>query len=87
MTIRYTVIDDQGCTFTVVLVQKAFLDNRATADQAIHWFQTRRFHMPTALMARDERGIPNAYYGPGELALRLARVQLANLPWQETKIS
>jgi hypothetical protein len=87
MTLEYAIVNEQGCTFTVVLVQKTVLKNHAIAEQAIHWLQTRHFHMPTALMARDEYGVPNAYYGPGDLALVLARIPPGALPWQESAIA
>src|SRR5262245_3331496 len=87
MTIRYAVVTEQGQTFTVVLVQKAFLDNRPTADQAIQWLQTRHFHMPTALLARDERGALSGYYGRSDLAVLLARVPLSTMTWQESVVA
>jgi hypothetical protein len=86
MPVQYAVITQQGHRFTVVLVQKAILNDPTTAARAIDWLQTQRFHMPTVLMARDERGSPNAYYGRNDLALLLSRVLLTALPWQETAI-
>jgi hypothetical protein len=86
MPIHYAVITQPEHCFTVVLVQKAILNDPTTAARAIDWLQTQRFHMPTVLMARDERGTPNTYYGRSDLALLLSRILLTTLPWQETAI-
>jgi hypothetical protein len=87
MTFRYALIREAGEPFAVVLVQKSILDDSSKAEQAIDWLQKRHFHMPTALMARDAHGIPNSYFGRGDLALRLSRFSAAALPWQEFNIS
>jgi hypothetical protein len=86
MNLHYAVITEQQHTFAVVLVQKSLLDNRTTAEQAIQWLQTRKLHMPTALVARDEHGNPCAYYGRGDLALLLARIPPAAMAWQEVAV-
>ena len=85
MKLRYIVINEQGHTFTVVAVQKSFLQDRIKADQAIQWLQSR-FDMPTALMAYDEQGAPTAYYGRRDLALLLVQRPLRGVPWQELAI-
>jgi len=87
MTLRYAVITEQQQTFAIVLVRKSFLDNQTTAEQAIQWLQVRTFHMPTALVAPDERGNPCAFYGSGNLALLLARVSPAEMAWREMVVS
>lgn len=84
MKIHYAVITEQGHTFTVVLVKKDFLENKPRAEQTLRWLQERRFKMPTTLLACDTGGTPHAYYGRGDLALILARMPIAALPWQET---
>jgi len=86
MTLRYAVLREQDQTFAIVLVQKHILNDQTIAEQAIDWLQTRHFHMPTALMARDARGIPSSYYGRSDLALLLARVPVTAIEWQEAAI-
>ncbi|MFL5806041.1 MAG: hypothetical protein ACJ8CR_30440 [Roseiflexaceae bacterium] len=86
MKLHYTVINEQGQTFAVVLVAKAFLADRSRADEALRWLQTRRFQMPTTLVACDEHGMPNGYYGRVDLALILLHVSFETVPWQEVAI-
>lgn len=38
--------------------------------------------LPTVLMARDDRGIPNAYYGRSDLVIPLSCVPLAGRFWE-----
>jgi hypothetical protein len=87
MKLHYARITQHGQTFAVVRVQPAFLQDRAKAEQAILWLQTRYFQMPTALMACDNHGAPQAYYGRGDLALALIRTPCAAVAWQEAVIS
>jgi hypothetical protein len=86
MKLHYTVINEQGQTFAVVRVAKSFLADRARADEALRWLQNRRLQMPTTLVACDEEGVPNGYYGRVDLALILLHVSLNGMPWQEVAI-
>lgn len=87
MKLRYARITGHGQTFTVVRVQPAILEDRAKAEQAIQWLETRYFQTPTALMTCDNRGAPQAYYGRRDLALVLARTPCAAVAWQEAVIN
>jgi hypothetical protein len=87
MTFQYVLIREQGEPFAVVLVQKKIVENPAIAEQAIDWFQSRHFHVPTGLISRDEYGAPEEYFGRVDLAVRLSRLPFASLPWQEVKVS
>ena len=87
MKFHYAVINQQGQTFAVVLVEKAFLADRARADEALRWLQNRRLQMPTTLVACDEHGVPSGYYGRSDLALILLHVPLTTVPWQEVAFS
>ncbi|GEM_PF-3480011 len=87
MKLHYTVINKQGQTFAVVLVEKALLADRTRAEEALRWLQNRRLQMPTTLVACDDQGVPNGYYGRRDLALLLLNVPLKSVPWQEVSLS
>ena len=87
MTFKYVLIREQGEPFAVVLVQRKIVENQAVAEQAIDWFQSRHFHVPTGLLSRDEFGAPMEYYGRVDLAVRLSRLPLDSLTWNEVKVS
>jgi len=78
----YTVIATHEPTFAVVIVPKPILNDTIAAEQTRAYLEERYFHLPTVLMACDDRGIPNAYYGRNDLAIPLSRVPLAVSPWQ-----
>ena len=87
MKLHFARITQHGQTFAVVRVQPAILEDRARAEQAIQWLQTRYFQMPTALMACDYCGTPRAYYGPRDLALALIHTVHTAMAWQEAVIT
>jgi hypothetical protein len=78
----YTVIAAHEPRFAVVIVPKPVLNDTAVAEQTRAFLEQQYFHLPTVLMARDDRGIPNTYYGRGDLAIPLSRVPLASRPWE-----
>jgi hypothetical protein len=87
MKLHYARITQYGQTFAIVRVQPAILRDTAKAEQAIEWLQTRYFQMPTALMACDNHGMPQAYYGRRDLALVLIHTPCAAVAWQEAVIT
>ena len=78
----YTVIATYEPSFAVVIVPKPILNDTAAAEQTRVYLEQQYFRLPTVLMARDDRGVPNAYYGRGDLAIPLSRVALAGRPWE-----
>jgi hypothetical protein len=80
-----TITNDQH-TFTVVIVPKVILDDQQRAEQTIQFLQARHFQTPTVLMARDQHGVPNSFYGRGDIAVVLAHIAPATIPWQELVI-
>jgi hypothetical protein len=76
----------QGITFMVVAVPKPVMDDRRKAEQTIQFFQARWAGMPVALVTRDARGAPTAYYGPGDLALQLLRIPPTAVPWKDLSL-
>ena len=87
MKLYFARITQHGQTFTIVRVQPTILEDRAKAEQAIAWLQTRYFQMPTALLTCDNSGAPQAYYGRRDLALILARTPYTAVSWQEAVIN
>lgn len=87
MRLDYMMISTPDGSFAVVIVPKSVLGNHAVAERTIMFLEQRHFHMPTALMARDDYGVPSSYYGPGELALHLSRVSLEAVPWQQVTLN
>jgi hypothetical protein len=87
MNLECTTVIEPAATFTVVIVPKAILSDSVTAKQTIQFLEQRHFHRPTVLMARDERGVPNSYYGRADLALRLRHIPLIALPWQRIALT
>ena len=57
-----------------------------TMRQTCAFLERQYFHIPTVLMARDKRGIPSSYYGPGDLAIQLLHTPLETAPWQQVRL-
>jgi hypothetical protein len=62
------------------------MDDRRKAEQTIRFLQARWGGMPIALVTRDARGAPTAYFGPGDLALQLLRIPPAAVPWKDLSL-
>ena len=69
-----TLINDHENTFLVVAVPKLVLDDHDKAEQIIQFLQLCRAGLPGLrwLLAMSS-GAPTAYFGPGDLAIRLLR--------------
>ena len=83
----YTLIATYEPSFAVAIVPKPVLNDTAVAEQTRAYLEQQYFHLPTVLMSRDDRGIPNAYYGRGDLAIPLSRVPLAGMPWEQMTLN
>jgi hypothetical protein len=83
MPLQSTLINDHETAFLVVVVPKLILDDRDKAEHTIQFLQSRRQGLPVALVTCDEVGTPTAYYGRGDLAIRLLRRLAATLAWSD----
>jgi hypothetical protein len=87
MPLQSTLINDHEIAFLVVAVPKLVLEDRNKAEQTIQFLQSRRAGMPVALVTCDESGAPSAYYGPGDLAIRLLRRPAATMTWSDLPLA
>jgi hypothetical protein len=87
MPLQSTLINDHENAFLIVAVPKQVLDDRNKAEQTIQFLQSRRAGLPVALVTCDASGTPTAYYGPGDLALRLLRRTTAPMTWSEMPLA
>jgi len=86
MQLDYIVITEHDHRFAVVIVPRPLLSNTTAAQQTCALLEQHYFHVPTVLMARDKRGIPSSYYGPGDLAIQLLHTPLETAPWQHVMV-
>ncbi len=89
MRFQGSVINEQGVTFGIVVVQFNMLEsyNRNKADELIVQCQTSVFPgIPVVLMAQDNRGIPK-YYGRKDIVDFLASIDYTRIPWKEYSVS
>jgi hypothetical protein len=87
MPLQSTLINDHEATFLVVAVPKPVLDDREKAEQTIQFLQSRGNGLPVALVTCDESGAPTAYYGRGDLALRLLHHPAATITWSDLPLA
>ena len=86
MQLDYIVITEHAQSFAVVLVPRPLLSDTTAAQQTCALLEQHYFHIPTVLMARNKRGIPSSYYGPGDLAIQLLHAPLETAPWQQVRL-
>jgi hypothetical protein len=82
MRFQGAVIEEQGQTFAVVVVQLPVLNDRQRAAEAIATFDPLFPGMPVVLMAQDGTGRP-IYFGRADISRFLATVPLRAIPWRE----
>jgi hypothetical protein len=87
MRLQSTLIHDHEVAFLVVAVPKLILDDRDKAEQTIQFLQSRGNGLPVALVTRDEAGAPTAYYGRGDLAIRLLHSSAATMTWSDLQLA
>jgi hypothetical protein len=87
MPLQSTLIKDHETAFLVVAVPKLILDDRDKAEQTIQFLQSRRQGLPVALVTCDEIGTPTAYYGRGDLAIRLLRRPATAMAWSDMPLA
>jgi hypothetical protein len=79
MTVDGAIINKQGVTFGVLVVDRHELDDRIRRDQCRRSGQRVWGALPIVLMAQDARGAP-IYEGPEDLSRFLAALPVAQLP-------
>src|SRR4051812_22385423 len=76
MQFEGAVINEQGVTFAIVIVNPHVLNNQTEAEGLIASFQRQAFGgVPVVLMAQNGSGTPQ-YYGRRDIVNFLARVPL-----------
>ena len=79
------VIEEQGVTFGVVVVQPHVLDD-STQSHQVQEMSKLFGGIPTVLMRQDPFGATR-YYGRSDIANFMASVPLEAVPWKEYSIS
>jgi hypothetical protein len=87
MPLQSALIRDHESAFLIVAVPKQILDDHAKAEQTVQFLQSRRAGLPVALVTCDAAGAPTAYYGRGDLAIRLLRRPAAAMSWSQEPLA
>ena len=87
MIFQSALINDHENAFLVVAVPKPILDDRDKAEQTSQFLRSRRAGLPVALVPCDAAGTPTAYYGPGDLAIRLLRRPAMPMTWSDMPLA
>ena len=87
MPLRSALISDHESAFLIVAVPKPILDDRAKAEQTVQYLLSRGDGLPVALVTCDASGAPTAYYGPGDLVIRLLRRPATTMTWSDMRLS
>ena len=87
MPLQSALINDHESPFLVVAVPKQILDDHDKAEQTVQFLQSRRAGLPVALVTCDAAGTPTAYYGRGDLAIRLLRRTAAAMAWSQEPLA
>ena len=87
MPLQSALINDHENAFLVVAVPKPILDDHEKSEQIIQFLQSCRAGLPVALVTCDESGAPTAYFGPGDLAIRLLRRPATPMIWSDMPLA
>lgn len=79
MTVEGAIINKQGVTFGVLVVDRHELDDRTRRHQCRREGESVWGPMPIVLMAQDARGAPT-YEGPEDLSRFVAALPFSQLP-------
>jgi hypothetical protein len=83
MKLHCATIQAGETSFAVVLTPTDIVSDQRRAEQAIAYFETRCFQLPTVLVACDDERVPRAFFGRRDLAVLLAPIPPQALPWRE----
>ncbi len=86
MPLQSALITDHESTFLIVAVPKQVLDDHNKAEQTLQFLQSRGGELLIALVTCDARGVPTAYYGPGDLSIRLLRRPSTTMDWSDMRL-
>lgn len=86
MQFQGAVINEQGVTFGVLIVQQHVLDDFTRRDALVAEASRLFGGIPAVLMAQDFNGTPT-YYGRSDISSFMASVPLEAVPWQEYTVS
>ena len=87
MPLQSALISDHESAFLIVAVPKPILDDRAKAEQTVQYLLSRGAGLPVALVTCDASGAPTAYYGRGDLAIRLLRRKATPMAWSDMPLA
>jgi hypothetical protein len=76
------VVQEQGVTFGIVVVQRHVLDSPTDAAGAQRFGRRAFGPMPIVLMGQDSNGVPT-YYGRPDIVRFLASVRMERIPWKD----
>lgn len=75
------VVEEQGVTFAIAVVQRSLIDQPGKRDDAIIEFSATFGGLPTVLMGQDSWGTPT-YYGRPDIVDFLSSIPMEAIPWQ-----
>lgn len=87
LNLRHAHIPDPTQPFLVVAVPPPVIADCAQAEQTLQFLQARVAKLPIVLIACNDHGAPTAYYGPGNLAIRLLRIPASTMRWSDLSLS
>ena len=86
MQFQGAVIQEQGVTFGILIVQEHILNDLTRRDALVKKASRLFGGIPTVLMVQDFNGTPT-YYGRSDIAEFMASVPLEAVPWKEYTVS
>ena len=87
MKLQCATIHADTSIFTVVIAPSQVVSDEQRAAEAIAFFEAQCFRMPTVLVACDEARCPKAFFGRNDLAVLLAPIPPAAIPWKDVDVS
>ncbi len=82
MTFDAAVIEEQGVTFAVVIVESSAVKDLISTLQTQHHFSTIFPDMPIILLTLASGGVP-LYYGSTDIVKSLVKTPLSGIPFQQ----
>ncbi len=75
------IVNEQGVTFAIVVVNASAVINSFTINDAQRSFERYFPGMPIILMNQDSNGTPT-YYGREDIVNFLANIYMEQIPWK-----
>ena len=86
MKIQGAVVEEQGVTFSIVLVKPTAMHTSTSADKSRSAFQHLFPGMPLILACQDSKG-NFKYQGRKDIVAFLAKIHPSQIPWREYTVS